>query len=51
VNSKSFFSEEKDQETFMPALAAISRPWPANRGSGWGTKVFCFFSSEKKILN
>jgi hypothetical protein len=25
-----FFSEEKNQKTFIPPLAANSRPWPPN---------------------
>jgi hypothetical protein len=44
-----FFSEEKNQKTFIPRLAAIVRP-NLDRGTGERTKVSCFFSSEKKIL-
>jgi hypothetical protein len=44
-----FFSEEKNQKTFNPAQAAKSvHGLPT--GSCGELKVFCFFSSEKKIL-
>jgi hypothetical protein len=44
-----FFSEEKNQKTFIPALAASSRPSPPMESCG-KLKVFCFFSSEKKTF-
>jgi hypothetical protein len=39
---KQFFSEEKNQKTFMSLAHAAGK----NRDSD--VKVFCFFSSEKK---
>jgi hypothetical protein len=41
---KSFFSEEKKQETF----GWLSRAYPADVRQG--IKVFCFFFSKKKNL-
>jgi hypothetical protein len=45
-----FFSEEKNQKTFIPALAGRWRH-DHQTGSCKDIKVFCFFSSEKKILS
>jgi hypothetical protein len=46
-----FFFEKKNQKTFVSPLAERSGSWR----EGWElprkVKVFCFFSSEKKILN
>jgi hypothetical protein len=42
-----FFSEEKNQKTFIPGLYRYVRPW-AERWELLKVKVFCFFSSEKK---
>jgi hypothetical protein len=42
---KKFFSEEKNQKTF----ASASRFYPAEPTPQFA-KVFCFFSSEKKIF-
>jgi hypothetical protein len=47
--SKVFFSEEKNQKTFIPAPASRLGHVP-EVGSCEDIKVFCFFSSEKKIL-
>jgi hypothetical protein len=41
---KQFFFEKKNQKTFVIMACAAGK----NRDSE--TKVFCFFSSEKKIL-
>jgi hypothetical protein len=43
-----FFSEEKNQKTFVPAQAGGSGPGLLTASCG-ELKVFCFFSSEKKI--
>jgi hypothetical protein len=45
-----FFSEEKNQKTFMSAPAAANRPWPDNGEPAEKVKVFWFFSSEKNIF-
>jgi hypothetical protein len=44
-----FFSEEKNQKTFMLAPADGYRPWPVCIRQR-RAKVFWFFSSEKNIL-
>ena len=43
--SKAFFFEKKKQKTFVSAVAVLS----GERATA-ETKVFCFFSSEKKAL-
>jgi hypothetical protein len=45
-----FFSEEKNQKTFMSAPADGSGPWPESWDAAQNIKVFCFFSSEKKTF-
>jgi hypothetical protein len=49
-----FFSEEKKQKTFMSFAVRRSGTWPAKSTQPGPTtkdsKVFCFFSSEKKTL-
>jgi hypothetical protein len=49
---KQFFSEEKNQKTFVPTPVAPYRPEPAacHHRQPIKTKVFWFFSSEKNIL-
>jgi len=47
LKERMFFSEEKNQKTFVPAPAAISK-LSANLNVAPELKVFCFFSSEKK---
>ncbi len=44
-----FFSEEKNQKTFI-LLAHQRRKQVADLAAAPGTKVFCFFSSEKKAF-
>jgi hypothetical protein len=41
-----FFSEEKNQKTFISALGDISGPWPRS-GELRGIRVVWFLSSEK----
>jgi CubicO group peptidase (beta-lactamase class C family) len=45
-----FFSEEKNQKTFISPPASPSRPWPDTGEAAQKVKVFWFFSSEKNIL-
>jgi hypothetical protein len=45
-----FFSEEKNQKTFMSGASGSGRAIASQRGSDEEIKVFCFFSSEKKAL-
>jgi len=45
-----FFFEKKNQKTFVPSLAPRSGNGHPT-GSCGEIKVFCFFSSEKKILS
>jgi hypothetical protein len=49
ARGKQFFSEEKNQKTFISALAALSGHG-LPMGSCGGIKVFCFFFSKKKTL-
>jgi hypothetical protein len=44
-----FFSEEKNQKTFISTLAARSGTWPES-DAAQDAKVFWFFSSEKNML-
>jgi cytochrome c oxidase assembly protein Cox11 len=44
-----FFSEEKNQKTFVSSAAASRWPKPALE-QHQKIKVFCFFSSERKTL-
>jgi hypothetical protein len=46
-----FFSEEKNQKTFMSAPAPSLVDMAGEVGSTRRIKVFCFFSSEKKTLS
>jgi NodT family efflux transporter outer membrane factor (OMF) lipoprotein len=48
--SKAFFSEEKNQKTFNFSVASDWMAKTTAACAGAGIKVFCFFSSEKKIL-
>jgi hypothetical protein len=45
-----FFSEEKNQKTFMSGGCTSFSGHGRIGGGGGGTKVFCFFSSEKMDL-
>jgi hypothetical protein len=49
VEESMFFSEEKNQKTFMSALYPALWPWP-DLSAGTRVKVFWFFSSEKNML-
>jgi Ohr subfamily peroxiredoxin len=44
-----FFSEEKNQKTFVSPLLPRCRPC-RDLAAGAGIKVFCFFSSERKTF-
>jgi len=44
-----FFSEEKNQKTFI-SLVASRLVLSLDLAASEGIKVFCFFSSEKKSL-
>jgi hypothetical protein len=45
---KMFFSEEKNQKTFIPAPAAKCRPWPRTLELRGNKSLFASFSSEKE---
>jgi hypothetical protein len=45
-----FFSEEKNQKTFIPALAERSRPWPPN-GKLRKSKSFLLLFFKKEGLS
>jgi ribosomal protein L24E len=47
---KVFFSEEKNQKTFISPRDPRSRPWPESETSA-ELKVFWFFFSKKNILS
>jgi hypothetical protein len=49
VVRKVFFSEEKNQKTFI-SLVASRLVLSLDLAASEGIKVFCFFSSEKKSL-
>jgi hypothetical protein len=43
-----FFSEEKNQKTFIPPLADESGPWPGSCRKRRNKSLFASFSSEKE---
>jgi hypothetical protein len=43
-----FFSEEKNQKTFVPAPLDKSRPWPDSWEGAENKSLFASFSSEKE---
>jgi hypothetical protein len=43
-----FFSEEKNQKTFISGAAARSRPWPRSWERRRSKSLFASFSSEKE---
>jgi hypothetical protein len=45
-----FFSEEKNQKTFISALVPCSRPWPDTWVQRGNKSLFASFSSEKEGL-
>jgi hypothetical protein len=45
---KKFFSEEKNQKTFISPLFPRSRPWPETFRRRRNKSLFASFSSEKE---
>jgi hypothetical protein len=51
LKSSMFFSEEKNQKTFLSVLAEASRPWPDSGEAAENVRVFWFFFSKKNFFS